>query len=229
MWGALRYSIVKTKLIVALDGNSFDKEISLVDTLSPHVEIFKVGSALFTSCGPKIIQYINEKSRKVFLDFKFLDIPNTVKKATLSAAEHNVFMLTLHITGGLHMLKEAVLAVKGRKNRPLLVGVTVLTSTEVENTREEVLKLAKIAEKAGLDGIVCSAKETRHVKETFESGLLIVNPGIRPRWAEAHDQKRVATPKEAVENGADFIVVGRPITEVADPASAAKKILMELK
>ena len=217
------------RLIVALDVGTFEKAKELVDKLAGHVGIFKVGPELFTGCGPKIIEYINKKKKKVFLDFKFLDIPNTVKKATLQAAQHKVFMLTLHTTGGLHMLREAAGAVKDIKNRPLLVGVTVLTSTEVENTTEEVLKLSKIAHAAGLDGIVCSAKETKHVKEIFGNELLIVNPGIRPEWAAKNDQKRVATPKEAMINGANFIVVGRPITEAKNPAHAAEKILKELK
>lgn len=218
-----------TKLIVALDVNRFDKAKMLVDKLSTAVDIFKVGSELFTHCGPKIIEYINKKGKKAFPDFKFLDIPNTVKKATLSAAEHKVFMLTLHITGGLHMLKEAAGAVKHKKSRPLLVGVTVLTSQETENTTQEVLKLAKMAYKAGLDGVVCSAKETKHVKELFAGELLVVNPGIRPAWAPKADQKRVMTAREAAANGADYIVVGRPIIEAEDPVLAADKILEELK
>ncbi|MCQ9207066.1 MAG: orotidine-5'-phosphate decarboxylase [Omnitrophica bacterium] len=216
------------RLIVALDVSTFEKAEKLVDELAGHVNIFKVGPELFTGCGPKIIEHINEKKKKVFLDFKFLDISNTVKKATLQAAQHKVFMLTLHTTGGLHMLREAVGAVKDIKNRPLLVGVTVLTSDETENTTEEVLKLAKVAHKAGLDGIVCSAKETKHVKEVFGDELLIVNPGIRPEWAAQNDQKRIAIPEEAIANGADFIVVGRPIIEAKNPAKAAEKILKEL-
>lgn len=220
---------MKTKLVVALDVDTFEKAKKLVDELAGHVSVFKVGPALFTGCGTKIIEHINEIKEKIFLDFKFLDIPNTVKKATLQAAQHKVFMLTLHTTGGLHMLREAVGAVKDIKNRPLLIGVTVLTSMETENTTGEVLKLAKVAHKAGLDGIVCSAKETKHVKEVFRDELLIVNPGIRPEWAAQDDQKRVATPKEAAINGADFIVVGRPITEAKNPAKAAEKILKELK
>ena len=221
---------MKTKLVVALDVDTFEKAKKLVDELAGHVSVFKVGPALFTGCGTKIIEHINEIKEKIFLDFKFLDIPNTVKKATLQAAKHKVFMLTLHTTGGLHMLREAAVAVKDIKNRPLLIGVTVLTSMETENTTEEVLKLAKVAHKAGLDGIVCSAKETKHVKEVFRDELLIVNPGIRPEWAaQDDDQKRVATPKEAAIDGADFIVVGRPITEAKDPVEAAEKILKELK
>lgn len=220
---------MRNKLIVALDVNSFDKAKKLIDKLSPYINIFKVGSELFTSCGPQIINYINKKGKKAFLDLKFFDIPNTVQKATLAAAEHRVFMTTLHITGGFDMLKKAANALKGKKKRPLLVGVTVLTSKAGKNIAKEVTKLALIAKKAGLDGIVCSAKETRRVKKACGKKFIAVNPGIRPLWAARGDQKRITTPEKAIENGADFIVIGRPITKARDPVSAAKKILEGLK
>jgi orotidine-5'-phosphate decarboxylase len=236
---------MNNKIIIALDVNSFEKAKELVDALSPNIDIFKVGSELFTSTGPEIIDYINKRQKKVFLDLKFFDIPTTVKKAVLAAAKHNVFMLTLHVTGGADMLKEASGAVKGKGKRPLLVGVTLLTSKADKNSAEEVTRLARIAQDAGLDGIVCSARETKEIKNIFGEKLLVINPGIRPSWAqkdlssEAHllrdstlakedDQKRVATPSEAIKSGADFIVIGRPITQAEDPASAAKKILKEL-
>ncbi|MGB2705390.1 MAG: orotidine-5'-phosphate decarboxylase [Candidatus Omnitrophota bacterium] len=220
---------MKAKLIVALDVDSFDKARRLVDKLSPYVNIFKVGSELFTACGPKIINYVNKKRKKVFLDLKFHDIPNTVGKATVAAAKHKVFMLTLHAAGGFDMLKKAANALKGRRKRPLLVGVTVLTSKADKDVKKEVLKLAKITKKAGLNGIVCSAKETRYVKKACGKEFIAVNPGIRPAWTRKEDdQKRVATPKEAIKNGADFIVIGRPITKAKNPAFATKKILEEL-
>lgn len=215
------------KLIVALDVDSFDKAKKLIDKLAPYVSVFKVGSELFTSCGPKIIDYINKKRKKVFLDLKFYDIPNTVKRATLAAAKHRVFMLTLHTSGGFDMLKEASGALKGKKQKPLLVGVTVLTSKKARGS-SEVVKLARLAKKSGLDGVVCSAKETRQVKKACGKDFIVVNPGIRPAWAEKQDQKRVATPEEAIRNGADFIVIGRPITEAKDPVEATKKILAEI-
>ena len=216
---------MKNKLIVALDVNSFGKAKKLIDKLSPHIRTFKVGSELFTSAGPKIINYINKKRKKVFLDLKFYDIPNTVKKAVLVAAKHKVFMLTLHATGGSDMLKEAVKALRSRKRKPILVGVTVLTSKADKNAKREVMKLARVAKSAGLDGIVCSAKETKRVKKALGRKFIAVNPGIRPKWAEKDDQKRVTTPKQAVKNGADFIVIGRPITQAKNPATAARKIL----
>ncbi len=220
---------MRNKLIIALDVNSFDKAKKLIDKLSPYVNIFKVGSQLFTACGPKIINYINKKGKKVFLDLKFFDIPNTVEKAILAAAKHRVFMVTLHITGGFDMLKKAANALKGKKRRPLLVGVTVLTSKAGKNIAKEVTKLALIAKKARLDGIVCSAKETKRVKKVCGKKFIVVNPGIRPLWAARGDQKRITTPEKAIENGTDFIVVGRPITKAKDPVSAAKKILEGLK
>ncbi len=220
---------IKNKLIVALDVNSFDKAKKLIDKLSPYISIFKVGSQLFTTCGPKIINYINKKRKKAFLDLKFFDIPNTVQKATLAAAKHRVFITTLHIAGGFDMLKKAANVLKGKKRRPLLVGVTVLTSKAGKNIAKEVTKLALIAKKAGLDGIVCSAKETKRVKKACGKKFTVVNPGIRPLWAAGGDQKRITTPKKAIENGADFIVIGRPITKAKNPVSAAKKILEGLK
>lgn len=219
---------MKNKLIVALDVNSFGKAKKLVDKLSSQVNIFKVGSELFTSCGPKIIQYIKRKKKKVFLDLKFYDIPNTVKKATLAAARHNTFMLTLHVTGGIEMLKETIKVLSGKKRRPLLVGVTVLTSKANIGATKEVIKLTRIAKKAHLDGVVCSAKETRQIKKACGRRFIVINPGIRPAWAKKNDQKRFATPKEAIQSGADFIVIGRPVTQARNVVIAAKRIFEEL-
>lgn len=220
---------MKNKLIVALDVGSFEKAKKLVDKLSPYVIMFKVGNELFTGCGPGIIDYINKKRKRVFLDLKFFDIPNTVERAVLEAAKHKVFMLTLHIAGGFDMLMKAKNALKGKKKRPLLVGVTVLTSKGGPDTAKEVIKLARMAKKAGLDGVVSSAKETKRIKKICGKKFMVVNPGIRPSWAKQDDQKRVATPEEAVRNGADFIVVGRPITRAENPVMAAKRILEDLR
>lgn len=220
---------MKNKLIIALDVDSFKRAKKLVDKLAPHAGIFKVGSELFTATGPAIIKYINKKRKKVFLDLKFFDIPNTVEKAALAAMRHGVFMLTVHVTGGFDMLKKAVRVLKGKRKKPLLIGVTVLTSKRSKNAAKDVIRLAKAAKKAGLDGIVCSAKETKRVKRACGRRLIVVNPGIRPRWAKKDDQKRVMTPQEAIGNGADFIVIGRPITRAADPATEAAKIIRECK
>ncbi|UCD54676.1 MAG: orotidine-5'-phosphate decarboxylase [Candidatus Omnitrophota bacterium] len=219
---------MRNRLIVALDVNSFDKAKKLVDKLSPYVNIFKVGSRLFTVCGPKIINYINKKRKKTFLDLKFFDIPNTVEGAVRAAAKYGVFMTTLHISGGFDMLKKAAGALKGKKKKPLLVGVTVLTSKAGKDIAKEVIKLALIAKKAKLDGVVCSPKETRQVKRACGNKFIVVNPGIRPLWAMRGDQRRVTTPEKAIENGADFIVVGRPIIKAKYPSLAAQKILEEM-
>jgi len=219
---------MKNSLIVALDVNSFEKAKKLIDKLAPYVNIFKVGSELFTSAGPKIIDYINRNKKKVFLDLKFYDIPNTVEKAVAAATKHKVFMLTLHASGGYEMLKCAEQVFKGMKKKPLLVAVTVLTSKDEKNVKTKVLDLAKLSKKAGLRGIVCSPQETWLVKKVCGKDFIVVNPGIRPLWAAKGDQKRVTTPEEAIKNGADFIVVGRPITKAKNPVSAAKRILEEL-
>jgi len=220
---------MKSKLIIALDVNSFEKAKKLIDKLSPHVNIFKVGSELFVSSGIKIIKYLNKKKKKIFLDLKFYDIPNTVEKAVLAAAKNNIFMLTVHATGGFDMLKKASASLRKRKKRPLLLGVTVLTSKKTSNTTREVLKLAKLAKKSGLNGIICSPKETKQIKKSLGKKFLVINPGIRPFWAKKDDQKRITTPKEALQNGADFIVVGRPITKAKNSITATKKILAEIK
>ena len=220
---------MKNKLIVALDVNSFGKAKKLIDKLSPYINVFKVGSELFVSSGQKIIKYLRKKRKKVFLDLKFYDIPNTVEKAVLAASKKGIFMLTVHASGGFEMLKKATSLNKSNKKRPLLISVTVLTSKNVKNTKTKVLKLAKLAKKAGLDGIVSSPRETKSVKKALGRKFLVINPGVRPSWAKKDDQKRITTPKEAVANGADFIVVGRPITKAKNPIIAIKKILMEIK
>ncbi len=219
---------MKNRLIVALDVNSFEKAKRLVDKLAPYVGVFKVGSELFVSSGPKIINYVRKKRKKIFLDLKFFDIPNTVERAVMASARHGVFMLTLHVKGGFDMLKKAVAVLKGRGKRPLLIGVTVLTSKSGRATCEEVVKLAKTAKRARLDGIVCSARETAFIKKACGRKFLVINPGIRPLHSARDDQRRVATPAEAIKKGADFIVIGRPITRAKNPAREAKKILEAL-
>jgi len=215
---------MKNKLIVALDVDSFEKAKKLVDKLAPYVTIFKVGSQLFVNSGPGIIKYIKKKRKKVFLDLKFFDIPNTVEKAVAEGARHGVSMLTLHATGGFEMLKKASLALRGRSVRPLLLGVTVLTSMK-KTGPGEVVRLARMAKKAGLDGCVCSAKETKQVKKACGRHFIAVNPGVRPRGTRKNDQKRVTTPEEAIKRGADYIVIGRPVTKAKDPVKTVKNLV----
>lgn len=215
----------KTELIVALDVDSYKKAEQLVNSLYPKVKFFKVGSQLFTACGPQIIKKICKKGAKVFLDLKFHDIPNTVKRAVESAKKLNVFMLTLHLSGGLEMLKAAASINK----RSRIIGVTVLTSQKVSSTGEKVLALAKMAKEAKLDGVVCSVHEAEKVRRACGKNFLIVTPGIRPKGSAVGDQKRVATAADAVKTGANYIVVGRPIIKAEDPQKAAIEIIKELE
>ena len=215
---------MKNKLIVALDVDNLKQAEGLVDALCPIVRIFKVGSQLFTACGPGIVEMIQKKGARVFLDLKFHDIPNTVKKSVEAAAKLNVDMLTVHLAGGREILEAAARIPK----RPKIVGVTVLTSKSAEDAAGRVLDLAKLAKQFGLDGVVCSVHEAARVRKECGDDFLIVTPGIRPKDYPSDDQSRVATPREAIEAGADFIVVGRPITQAKDPKEAAAKILEEI-
>jgi len=218
-------NLIAEKLIVALDVDNLEEAKRLVDILYPNVKIFKVGSQLFTACGPEAVRMIVKKGAKVFLDLKFHDIPNTVKKAIVSAAKLKVYMLTVHLSGGKDMLGAAV----SIADRPKIIGVSVLTSESKEDTKDKVLNLAKLAKAAGLDGVVCSAQETNMIREACGKDFIIVTPGIRPEGYVIDDQVRITTPKEAVKAGADFIVVGRPIIKAENPKEAAVKILKDIE
>jgi orotidine-5'-phosphate decarboxylase len=225
------------RLIVALDVDNLEKAEKLVDALCPPVKIFKVGSQLFTTCGQEVIKMIRDKGAKVFLDLKFHDIPETVKRAVTSATNTNyaVEMLTVHTIGGSRMLQEAVQSAKfGTK----VLGVTVLTSMDAgdlesvginQPVEKEVVQLARLAKEAGLKGVVASAKEIPLIRKEIDSkDFIIVTPGIRPSGSQAGDQKRVVTPAEAIRKGADCIVVGRPIIEADDPRAVATRIIEEI-
>jgi orotidine-5'-phosphate decarboxylase len=214
---------MKSKLIVALDVDTFEEAATLIRSTRDVVDVFKVGSQLFTRVGPRILTLLREQGRECFLDLKFHDIPNTVAKAVAAAAALNVSMLTLHACGGAEMLRAAAVV----PNRPRLLGVTVLTSV-AGNVQAEVLRLAKLAKECGLDGVIASPHEIRPIREAFGKEFLIVSPGIRPANAKAADQKRVMTPAEAVVAGASYIVVGRPIIEADDAARAAADIAAEI-
>jgi orotidine-5'-phosphate decarboxylase len=215
---------MKSKLIVALDVDSYERAAALVKNLREVVETFKVGSILFTRVGPKIVDFINEQGRRCFLDLKFHDIPNTVAKAVESAAALQAFMLTVHASGGEEMLRAAAQTIPGR---PVILGVTVLTSVG-GNVKKEVLRLAGLAQQCGLDGVVASPLEIELIRKAMGEKFLIVTPGIRPAWAETGDQKRVMTPAEAVAAGADYIVVGRPIIAAPHPITAALRVTTEM-
>ncbi|HAM38730.1 MAG TPA: orotidine-5'-phosphate decarboxylase [Elusimicrobia bacterium] len=218
------------ELIVALDVDNISQAEILIDLLKDKIKIFKVGSRLFTSEGPEIIDLINKKGCKVFLDLKYYDIPTVIADAVKIAGEKGVFSTTLHISGGRNMLKLSV----QQKPRPLIWGVTVLTSFDENNLREigvmrkideQVENLARLASEVGLDGIVCSAKEISIVKKV--SGLKIIVPGIRLNKTN-DDQKRTLTPREAKELGADYIVVGRPIIKSENPLIVVDTIRKEI-
>lgn len=213
---------MKSKLIVALDVDSYEAAVRLVMELKDIVPVFKVGCQLFTRVGPRIVEFINQQDRRCFLDLKFHDIPNTVANAVAAAAALRVFMLTVHTCGGEEMLRAAA------GNGPLVVGVTVLTSV-AGNVEQEVLARARLAQACGLNGVVASPCEIKPIREALGDEFLIVTPGIRPEWAAAGDQKRVMTPAEAARAGADFIVVGRPIVAAENPAAAALRVVTEME
>lgn len=215
---------MKTELIIALDVDSKAKALKLVRLLYPKVKIFKIGMQLFTKEGPAVVKAVQKCGAKVFLDLKFYDIPNTVKSAVIEASKMGVFMLTLHASGGEEMMKAAV-AAKGKKLN--LLGVTVLTSKEYPGFEKDVVSLAQLVQKAGLQGIVCSVPMAKLLKEQI-GGLSFVCPGVRPAGVSNEDQKQVATPMAAKEAGVDYIVVGRPILAAANPLKAALDILSDL-
>ena len=241
------------KLIVALDVPTMEEAIRLVDTLGDAVRIYKVGYQLFTAYGPVIVRHLMAREKDVFLDLKFHDIPNTVANGVRSIVDLNVpvhevldekqkkcsnygniMLTTLHIQGGEEMLKSAVDAAKKEAQNkgiqsPKLVGITVLTSTQKEaNIPALVLERATLARQAGLDGVVASSQEAHMLRREFGDSFLIITPGIRPAGAQPEDQKRVATPKEAIRAGSSFLVVGRPIVQAPDPRQAAMAVLEEI-
>jgi orotidine-5'-phosphate decarboxylase len=216
-------------LIVALDVETFDEAKALVHKLGDSVEIYKIGSQLFTAFGPQAVREIGAGGKKIFLDLKFHDIPNTVAKAVESAASLNVFMLTVHTVGGKEMMEAAAAAAKKAKHRPLIVGVTVLTSdTATADTSKTVLERARLAIESGLDGVVASPQEAAMLRRELGAKFIIVTPGIRPAGGDAGDQKRIATPKDAITAGSNYLVVGRPIVKATFPKDAAYKILQEI-
>ena len=228
---------MRDRLIVALDVDNLKKAKALVDKLYPMVKIFKIGNELFTACGPQAIKMIHKKRAKVFLDLKFHDIPNTVARAIKAAKGMGVFMVNLHASGGRDML-EAAVSMKGKGEGPIILAVTVLTSLDEKALKKVGIKksplrqakdLALLAKSCRIDGVVCSAKEIMAIRKACGRNFIIVTPGIRPQGDKKQDQKRTATPEYAFRHGADYIVVGRPITEAKDPVSACKAILDILK
>lgn len=233
---------VSEKLIVALDVSSLDEASALIDELGDSVRTFKVGSRLFTRWGTDALKLVKDKGAKVFLDLKFHDIPNTVARACEAAAEIGADMLTIHTFGGFEMMEAVVKLLWGREKakRPVVLGVTLLTSLNEAFLRdfigatertidEEVLLLARLAQSAGLDGVVASPHEVESVRRQCGDEFIVVTPGVRPKGDDFGDQVRVRTPGDAIAAGADYIVVGRPIILAEDSKAAAEEILKEME
>ncbi|MBV2205400.1 MAG: orotidine-5'-phosphate decarboxylase [Pseudomonas sp.] len=227
----------QTPIIVALDFPSQDAALALAQQLDPALCRVKVGKELFTRCGPAVVEALRARGFEVFLDLKFHDIPNTTAMAVKAAAELGVWMVNVHCSGGLRMMascRETLDKIGGPA--PLLIGVTVLTSMEQADLadlgldiapQEQVLRLAGLAARAGLDGLVCSAQEAQPLKAQYPQ-LQLVTPGIRPAGSAQDDQRRILTPAQAMAAGSDYLVIGRPIAQAADPAQALAAVVAEL-
>lgn len=227
-----------TTIIVALDVPTADAALDLVDRVGDRIEYYKVGSPMYTRTGPSIVKELKARGKRVFLDLKYHDIPSTVGNAVESAATLGVDMLTLHASGGAAMLRAAADA--AGDNGPRLLGVTILTSftaDDVENVwdkkilsvRDEVVRLAALAAESGLHGIVSSPLEAETLKRRHGAGFIVVTPGIRPAGGKPGDQARTATPADATRAGADYLVIGRPIVEAADPATVIDAVQAEIE
>lgn len=223
------------RIIIPLD-MEYTSAVSIADKLDPNICRLKVGNQLFTSSGPKIVKTLHDKGFEIFLDLKFHDIPNTVYESVRSAANLGVWMINVHASGGSKMLDASKKALEGFDKPPLLIGVTILTSISQEilteigfnNLDKQVVRLTKLAQRSGLDGVVCAASDASKVKQTCGESFLTVTPGIRPKDADLNDQSRTSTPKEAIANGSDFLVIGRPITGSEDPTNALENIYKEV-
>ncbi len=225
------------KIIVALDYASAQPALDMAARLDPTLCRVKVGKELFVAAGPALVDTLVRRGFGVFLDLKFHDIPNTVASACKSAARLGVWMMNVHAAGGTAMMQAAREALAGAVARPKLIAVTVLTSmgeSELNDigmqgpTQVAVLRLAQLTQAAGLDGVVCSAQEARSVRAACGAGFNLVTPGIRLADAAQDDQKRVMTPRAAIEAGADYLVIGRPITQAADPIATLERIQREI-
>ena len=225
------------KIIVALDYTSAEAAWALVERLDPSLCRVKVGKELFTIAGPAFVERLVARGYAVFLDLKFHDIPNTVAQACKAAARLGVWMLSVHALGGRAMLSAAHAALESQTPRPKLIAVTLLTSMAqaeldevglADTPQQAVLRLAKLAQTCNLDGVVCSAQEAAMLRRELGSGFCLVTPGIRPAEAARNDQMRVMTPSDAILMGADYLVIGRPITQTPDPLAALNKINQEI-
>ena len=234
----------REKLIVALDVETADRALDLFDTLRDIAGMFKIGSQLFTAAGPDVVRQIIKRGGRVFLDLKFHDIPNTVAAAGVEATRLGVSIFNIHAGGGMEMMKctaEAVAEIATREGltKPAVIAVTLLTSMDMEGLAQMgldstpdllVSKLAQLAQRCGLDGVVASPREIQVIRRDIPGpGFLVITPGVRPANATPHDQRRVMTPAEAIRAGADYLVVGRPILNATNPADAARKLIEEIE
>ncbi|MEN8688261.1 MAG: orotidine-5'-phosphate decarboxylase [Desulfuromonadales bacterium] len=233
----------RQRLIFALDVDNLADARGWVDRLQGQVGVFKIGKQLFTRCGPEVVRLVQERDGEVFLDLKYHDIPNTVAMAGLEALRLGVRMFNVHALGGFEMMAKLVAAVdevcpRGNPDRPILLAVTILTSSTEETLRRVgidrpisvmVPKLARLAKDAGMDGVVASPQEVGLIRDVCGDDFLVVTPGVRPAFASQDDQQRITTPADALRSGADYLVIGRPISAAADPALAADMILQEMQ
>ena len=234
--------VEKNPIIAALDVPTAEEALNLAQQIAPVVGAFKIGSELFTSAGPDIVKRVRATGAEVFLDLKFHDIPNTVAKAIASATRLDVQMLTIHTSGGLEMMRAAEKSAQETAKQaglqcPLVLGVTVLTSSNdatlaeigcKADTEKQVSQLGQLAVKAGLRGLVCSPLEISSLRKILPPQIQLVTPGIRTGAEKSDDQRRTLTPKEALDAGANWLVIGRPITAAENPRAAAEKILATL-
>ncbi|MGB9095202.1 orotidine-5'-phosphate decarboxylase [Erwinia sp.] len=231
--------VTGSPILVALDYNDRAAAMAFVDRIDPQSCRLKVGKEMFTLFGPELVKELHKRGFEVFLDLKFHDIPNTTAHAVAAAAELGVWMVNVHASGGARMMtaaREALLPFG--KDAPLLIAVTVLTSMEAADLKDlgidatpadHAERLARLTQQCGLDGVVCSAQEAVRFKQAFGTDFKLVTPGIRPTGSDAGDQRRIMTPQQAQQAGVDYMVIGRPITQSADPEATLKTILASLQ
>jgi orotidine-5'-phosphate decarboxylase len=230
-------TLIDSPIVVAMDFNDSAACLRLALELNPKHCRLKIGKELFTAAGPQLVAQLMKKGFDVFLDLKYHDIPNTVAKSVKAAAELGVWMVNVHASGGRRMLDAAREAIDSSSHQPLLIAVTVLTSMTKEDLlsigldvepEEQVMRLAALAQSAGLDGVVCSAMEAQHLKAALGKEFCLVTPGIRPAGSLTDDQRRIVTPQDALANGSDYLVIGRPITQAENPALMCEVIYQSL-
>ncbi|MDA0237829.1 MAG: orotidine-5'-phosphate decarboxylase [Proteobacteria bacterium] len=229
---------MKSKVIVAVDFSNEKHLMSFVDLINPELCGLKIGKELFTALGPRPVEMLVKKGFSVFLDLKYHDIPNTVERACAAARDLGVWMVNVHALGGAEMIQAARSGLGNAPNRSLLTAVTILTSMDAAGLKtigfnqeplDMVKRLAHLAQKSGADGVVCSASEVKELNMMLGDTFIKVTPGIRPSGSATDDQKRVMTPSEAIKQGADYLVIGRPITQAQDPVSVLNLVIQDIE